>query len=41
MGYQIIEVDHSHKIWNALLEAAKTIGEATARQLTMEMDWIK
>lgn len=41
MGCQIIEVEHSHKIWHALLEAATTIGEATARQLTMEMDWTR
>ena len=41
MGHQIIEVAHGHKIWDALLEAAKTIGEATVRQLTMEMDWIR
>ena len=41
MAYQIIEFEHGHKIWNALLEAATTIGEATVKQLTMEMDWIK
>ena len=41
MAYQIIEFEHGHKIWNALLEAATTIGEATVKQLTMEMDWIQ
>ena len=41
MGYPVIEIEHGHKIWGALLEAATTIGEATVRQLTMEMDWIK
>ena len=41
MGYPIIEIEHGHKIWGSLLEAATTIDEATVRQLTMEMDWIK
>ena len=41
MGYPVIEIEHGHKIWGSLLEAATTIDEATVRQLTMEMDWIK
>jgi GNAT superfamily N-acetyltransferase len=41
MGHQIVEVEQDSEIWNALLDVAPSIGEATVGQLTMEIDWAK
>lgn len=39
MQYWICEVDQDHRLWNALLEIAPAITEATTRQLQMEIEW--
>ena len=40
-GYQIVEVEQGHKIWNELLEVAPSIDEPIVRQLDLNLDWAK
>ena len=41
MRYQIVEIEQDQNTWDALLDVAPSIGEATVGQLTMEIDCAK
>jgi GNAT superfamily N-acetyltransferase len=39
--YRIVEIEQGQELWNALLEVAPSIDEATLRQVTLEIGWAK